>query len=95
VVKNLTLKGLSLKRSKKFSLAFCALSLFLCGQQTNIWRFGHHAGLDFSSASRYTNGTDLWVLTHQLGNNTFQKFLVSASGISALTVATEQTLLHW
>lgn len=38
------------------------------------------------TAVQHTNGTDLWILCHELGNANFRKFVLSATGLSASTV---------
>ncbi len=46
------------------------------------------------TAVRHANGTDIWVIAHDYGNNSFRAFLISAQGISAQPVISQTGQIH-
>ncbi|MES2133401.1 MAG: T9SS type A sorting domain-containing protein [Bacteroidota bacterium] len=48
-----------------------------------------------TEAIKHCNGIDYWIITHEFDNNTFNAFLVSASGISSPVVSSAGTIFFF
>lgn len=47
------------------------------------------------TAVNHANGTDIWVVTHDWGNNNFLAYLISSSGINTTPVTSSAGIVHY
>lgn len=50
--------------------------------------------LEKITSVKHANGTDIWVVGHEIGNNTFHSYLISASGVNTSPMITNIGLTH-